>query len=110
MAELIDILLSPEAFGYYESFSRNISNFLATRGQEVQLSELPKIKCWLVPLSDGAHLHIYAEQIYEGNSSCDQCRIIGTQHLKISIFSPPFPFISSLAPAPTVLQVGAATQ
>ena len=71
-------LLSPEAFGFNQSFSVNIKDFLASSGVAVPLPNLPHIECWFIPLNDGAHLHVYAEQINTQNASCDQCRIIGT--------------------------------
>ena len=84
-------LLGLEAFGYWKSFSKNILDFLAAQGTEVQLPELPSIRCWFVILSDGARLHIYAEQVSEESATCDQCRIIGAYitrllECKVSIF------------------------
>ncbi len=84
-------LLSPEAFGYWRSFSRNILDFLETRGTEVQLPNLPSIRCWFVALDDGTRLHVYAETIVPGNSSCDQCRIIGTSFPHLHSFLRPKP-------------------
>jgi len=72
-------LLGEEAFGYYQTFSKNISDFLNARGIEVTLPKgaLQGIKCWFVTLSDDTHLHVYAETISEQSATCDQCRIIG---------------------------------
>lgn len=70
-------LLGEEAFGYYQTFSKNISDFLNASGTEVSVPKLQGIRCWFVNLSDGAHLHVYAETITEQSAACDQCRIIG---------------------------------
>jgi hypothetical protein len=72
-------LLGQDAFGYYQTFSKNISDFLLAHGIEISLPKgvLQGIKCWFVKLSDGTHLHVYAEATSEQNAACDQCRIIG---------------------------------
>jgi hypothetical protein len=74
-------LLGEDAFGYYQTFSKNISDFLSAHGSEVALPKgaLQGIRCWFINLSDGAHLHVYAETVSEQNATCDQCRIIGTR-------------------------------
>lgn len=79
MASETPPLLAEEALRYYQTFSKNISDFLDTHGIEVTLPKgaLQGIKCWFVILSDGAHLHVYAETISEQSATCDQCRIIG---------------------------------
>lgn len=79
MASETPPLLAEEALKYYQTFSKNISDFLDTHGIEVTLPKgaLQGIKCWFVILSDGAHLHVYAETISEQSATCDQCRIIG---------------------------------
>ena len=71
------LLLGEDAFGYYQTFSRKISDFLREEGTEVTHPKLQGIKCWFVNLSDGARLHVYAETIAEHAAICDQCRIIG---------------------------------
>jgi len=81
MASETTPLLGKEAFGYYQTFSKNISDFLNVHGTEVTLPKgaLQGIRCWFVSLSDDAHLHVYAETISEQSATCDQCRIIGKQ-------------------------------
>lgn len=77
-------LLGEDAFGYYQTFSKNIVDFLDAHGTEVTLPKLQGIRCWIIILNDGAHLHVYAETIAEQSATCDQCRIIGkrTHHIR----------------------------
>lgn len=68
-------LLDFSSFEYYDSFHKNVQNFLLTRGAGFSLPG--GLKGWLIPLICGGHLHVYEEQIGESNCICDQCRIIG---------------------------------
>jgi hypothetical protein len=83
-------LLGEEAFSYYQTFSKNICDFLNAHGTEVSLPKLQGIRCWFVILSDGAHLHVYAETISDQSATCDQCRIIGK---RATSFRQPFDWL-----------------
>ena len=61
---------------YKKSFHGNIKEFLEFKGRPVDLGVI-STACWFIPLLDGSHLHVYADDIDELNASCDQCRIIG---------------------------------
>lgn len=77
-----EALLPPEDCIFYDSFQRNIVDFVNASGKEVQLP-IDLLRCWFVSLNDGTHLHIYAETMSKENYSCDQCRIIGMDKCSI---------------------------